>query len=1116
MMRLGRGRIVRSAIALTLSALIFATVVPQRTLIQRFAASAAELVSPAPAASPTLPPTVKFGELKGLKATATGTLSASITAPLEGGASDSLATALDVLTVEGATLHVEINGEAVDDSHLGQMTTDTAAHTARFVYYGVPLNPGPNRVVVTPLGAGNAAGPAATRTVYGPGRPVTFEQHLRAPLVADGRTAATLEVTALDAWGHHAQPGSVVKVQIIAGDVHFAAAAAPAKSPDPAASSAPSPSPSAGAVAAISPSLDLAMPSGGILTISLVPGLSAGQVSIHISSGEAASDGTYYAVADVRKPFVNGLITAGAGSVPDAPEDAAGIPNGPNSRKGRIALYGTGAVGKNGLLTVAYDTADRLDRSSSTGPSVDDPASRPYGTYGDSSIVRDDALSRDHLYARFDDGQSHALWGEFQATTSGPNSVGGFAQLVDGLQVTFANQDRRLTGFVARNDVAYGRLVLSPSGLSTLAQPLQPDIVVGSEIVSLIAIDRRTGIILSQTPLTRNVDYELDYTSGQIRFITIPLPFDDNLNPQQILVTYEYGGPGVHAQTVGGRFDSTLGRGPSAAKFGAGYVNDGNGTSDYSLFTQELSGTFSRGSWSLAHATSAGNIDDPAIANAGGKGGNAYKGSFTRTAGADKINLSFEDTSSGFANPFGGLSSPGLFDYRGSYAHSFKTAQLELSFDHQLNDYEGSRNAQSDASLKLRKAIGKRLSLTAGISYLSTSSGTALIPVAGETPDPLATPVPVDAARTLQAQVGADWKVGRVLSLSASHSQNLGASSVASSPAETVAQATLDFGASGRAYVRELFSAAPTESFAASTANAAAASSATHLTTIGFERALGHATTIDHELQIDQGAAGTTLQAVTGVKERFVFGKHLRGDVSVQDASGSAQSGFATYAGSLAYTPSSRLKISTSLEDRTGQGAGMTLFASALGAINDDLSVYGDISRSNGAGIASSDDRVGLAWRPSQSERGVTLFGYRETSGLSALGGRAGVLSIQQLYRPTGRLELVGSYAYKLDGDSYFAAKTGLFGLRATQKIGANYDLGAEFSSVTSANVPSAEAHGLAIEAGHRLTGSLRVAVGYNVRAIADPSLSNAPSRKGFYITMTSVVDRILGWGAQH
>jgi hypothetical protein len=64
--------------------------------------------------------------------------------------------------------------------------------------------------------------------------------------------------------------------------------------------------------------------------------------------------------------------------------------------------------------------------------------------------------------------------------------------------------------------------------------------------------------------------------------------------------------------------------------------------------------------------------------------------------------------------------------------------------------------------------------------------------------------------------------------------------------------------------------------------------------------------------------------------------------------------------------------------------------------------------------------------------------------------------------------------------------------------------------------VPSAEAHGLAIEAGHRLTGSLRVAVGYNVRAIADPSLSNAPSRKGFYITMTSVVDRILGWGAQH
>ena len=46
--------------------------------------------------------------------------------------------------------------------------------------------------------------------------------------------------------------------------------------------------------------------------------------------------------------------------------------------------------------------------------------------------------------------------------------------------------------------------------------------------------------------------------------------------------------------------------------------------------------------------------------------------------------------------------------------------------------------------------------------------------------------------------------------------------------------------------------------------------------------------------------------------------------------------------------------------------------------------------------------------------------------------------------------------------------------------------------------------------------GSMRAAVGYNVRAVADPSLSDTPSHKGYYVTFTSLVDRFFGWGAQH
>jgi len=1133
-----RARVRRIGVAFMLTGFLFAAVVPERPHYARPLAaaddaavsdaqsSAAPLLSPAPEGSPapTLPPKRSFGDLKNLQATATGTLIASFLSPEDGSAAQSLATSVQILTVEGATLRVEVNGESIDDTHLGELTTDTGAHTAKYTYYGLPLKPGPNHVVVVPLGANNAVGPVAELTVFGPGRPVSFEERLIKPLIADGASTSTLEITAIDAWGHHAQPGSIVKVTIADGDVHFAKGVVPARSPDPAAPNAdPSPTTApvsglAATVTPVNPSVDLAVASGGILDIPLAAGLAAGPVRIHLSSGDAVADASFYESANIRKPFVNGLVTGGVGSVPDAPQNPDGVPNGPNSRKGRVAVYGTGGVGANGLVTVAYDTADKLDESSATGANTFDPTDRPFATYGDSSTVRDDALSRDHLYARYDQGQSHAMWGEFQASTGGQNSVGGFSQLVDGLQVAIANNGRALSGFVARNDIAYGRVVLSPSGLSTLAQPLNPDIVVGSENVSLVAIDRRTGIILSQTAMVRNIDYTIDYVSGQIRFITIPLPFDEFLNPQSILITYEYGGATVHSQVFGGRFDSTFGNGPNPVKIGSGYVNDGNGISNYSLFTQELSGTFRGGAWSLAHAVSDGSINDPSanvtsLANAAGTGGEAFKGSFSKTAGSDKFTADFDATSQGYSNPFGGLTSPGLFDYRADYGHAFKSAALDLEFDHEYNNYEGAQSAQSNASLRLRKAIGKKFNLTAGVGYVSTSSGTAFVPIPGASPDPLATPVPVTAASALQATLGADWKVAKFFDLSASRTQNLSAATVTSAPTETVAQATFDFGPQGRAYIRELFSASPTDSLASSTADYTNVASATHVTTFGFEKSLGKNTTIDDEYDITQGAGGSTLTAVSGVKEKFLFGKYLRGDVSYQQADGNTQAAFLTYSGSLSYTPSNKFRVSTSVQDRTGSGAGLSLFASAIGAISDDLSAYADINRNEGAGIESTDDRVGLAWRPSENERGVTLFGYRQTSGTSALGGQAGVLSLEQIYRPTQNLELAGTYDYKLDGDDYFAAKTGLFGIRATQRVGPHFDIGAEYEATQSVDVPASGAQGLAIESGLRMA-AMRVAVGYNVRAIADPSLTNTSSHKGFYLTVTSLVDRFFGWGA--
>jgi hypothetical protein len=43
--------------------------------------------------------------------------------------------------------------------------------------------------------------------------------------------------------------------------------------------------------------------------------------------------------------------------------------------------------------------------------------------------------------------------------------------------------------------------------------------------------------------------------------------------------------------------------------------------------------------------------------------------------------------------------------------------------------------------------------------------------------------------------------------------------------------------------------------------------------------------------------------------------------------------------------------------------------------------------------------------------------------------------------------------------------------------------------------------------------GTLRAAFGYNFGTAADPALAAAPTRRGFYATLTTTIDRIFGWG---
>jgi hypothetical protein len=93
-----------------------------------------------------------------------------------------------------------------------------------------------------------------------------------------------------------------------------------------------------------------------------------------------------------------------------------------------------------------------------------------------------------------------------------------------------------------------------------------------------------------------------------------------------------------------------------------------------------------------------------------------------------------------------------------------------------------------------------------------------------------------------------------------------------------------------------------------------------------------------------------------------------------------------------------------------------------------------------------------------------------------------------------------------------------LVGLRATQKFGGpngRFDLGVDSRYLgAGGGIVGANAFGYAVESGVTIGNSMRLGLGYNFAASPDPDLSIAPKRKGVYMTFTSTINSIFGWGS--
>lgn len=1065
-------------------------------------------LSPEPSPSPSEPPE----DLSQLTYTATGAITAAFISPQNDDAAPITAVQVVVATQRGAGVELSDNGTVIDTKHIGKRTVATKNGETRYFFYGVPLAPGPNALIATPLGANGLRGAASSITVYGPAEASTIRAEFGSRLVADGKSDAPLNVAILDRFGHASLPAQRVHIAILSGDAHLvdlpkdAAAAVAAVTPSPDVGASP---PSQARTA------ELPLPVGAYFALRVAPGTVAGPVEFEIRAGSAYLRKSFYIEPFVRSAFVNGIVSAGAGVMPAAIDGSGYYDNG-GARRGRLAFYGSGAVGKS-LLTAVYESQNTLSPVSSFGPFVDDPNERPYLTYGDASQVVSPYHSADHVYARLDNGRSSAMWGQYDARI-GPSDVGTYEQLLSGAKadIAFGKGGRGdVTAFTARNDQAFVAQIFPVSGLASLTQSLHPDIVVGSDYLQLVTLDRQTGLVVRQTLLLRNVDYTIDYATGILRFINIPLPLDPSFNPQVISLHYQYQGPGVQSQTTGGQISYALSS-DGHTKFLADYLNDATGTQNFAMSAQSISRTWSGGDVTLSHATSFGTLPNPANALQIGSaavpsGGDAFSATFDERGRNDVVALGYQSTSAGYDDPFGGFSTPGTSAYRASWSHGSQArGLLTLAVDGARNHGIGVDSSESDATMEFIRSLGKYLTGTLG--FTQHKQDVAATPLPSSSPG-------VALANTSQSQIlGAlEYRMPKRFGVSVSETVTVAGSDVGStSPSQTAVEIAYDLAKRGRLFLRELWSAQPSATFANSTSNLNIGTGSTHSMQIGIDQPLSPATTVSSEYVVDQTGAAVNIYDAAGIDERLRLGKSVTGNVQIQAANavGTGASGFTLFSGALSYAPAANtFRTSVSYQDRTGTSGGSTLSAAIAGHISPNLAAVGSLQHAYGNGIDAVNDRLSLAYRPLSNDRFVSLLGYTRTNGASLQGDSSNVASFEELFRPVERFELSGRVAYKLDGGGIYAARTTLWALRARQTIGAGNDIGAEVRTIAVPSAAGARETQIAVEAGKALGRTARVAVGYNISGSVDPTLVGQPQRHGLYVTITSLIDRVFGWG---
>ena len=159
----------------------------------------------------------------------------------------------------------------------------------------------------------------------------------------------------------------------------------------------------------------------------------------------------------------------------------------------------------------------------------------------------------------------------------------------------YAGEHFGYSAFAAQSDQGFVKDEIQGDGTSGLYRLSRRPLIINSDKIRLEIRDRfRSEVVIESRPLTRYLDYSIDYLNGTL-FFKQPVPSrDQNFNPVLIVAEYEVINGGKEQVTAGGR--ASLKLADDALEVGASFIQEGAAVGD-----TRVAGTDLR--WQIGAAT---------------------------------------------------------------------------------------------------------------------------------------------------------------------------------------------------------------------------------------------------------------------------------------------------------------------------------------------------------------------------------------------------------------------------------------------------------------------------------------------------------------------------------